>query len=169
MQEKNTVIHRLTMRDIDSVFKDIEFPAEDDGLISKLVIHKVNLKVKPATIANGVTTRLLFLMRDLANRSQWNVYGYAKARYNNLTELNIKEGASLGYSYYDSIQERRNDLSRGILDMTYIQNILKRSKVSCPVPCRRSLASSPSSAIGGSFPGHGGIPLGVRTTLNICP
>lgn len=116
----------LTMANIESVVSQPRLKDYVVDLTSKLVIEKANFDVSEGTKANGITTKLLFLMRNPHLPSEWLVYGYAKGRYRDLDILNICDGEPLGYSYYYSLQEKQCGLSGGISNSICIRSLIEK-------------------------------------------
>ena len=116
----------LTMANIESVVSQPNLNDYEVELTSKIVIQKANFEVSAGTKANGVTTRLLFLIRNPGQPAEWLVYGYAKGRYRDLDILNINETEPLGYSYYYSLHEKQCDLSGGLSNGINIRSLIKR-------------------------------------------
>lgn len=125
-QKGESTANRLTISDIEDVFKDWDFSKVNKGFISKIVIQKANFDVKQSTKENGCTTRLLFLVRDSLKSGSWYIYGYAKGRYKNWSKFNIEEGKKLGYSFYISLSERDDYYSSGISNNRAVVQLLAR-------------------------------------------
>jgi hypothetical protein len=111
--------------DIDHIFSKLSEQVFDPELTTKLVIQTANFNVKPQTVANGCTTRLLFFLRV---RNDWYFYGHAKGRFNNWRLFNIKSGEKVGYSVFMSIGEQDKEISSGVPDNLAIVRLLERLK-----------------------------------------
>ena len=116
----------LTMANIESVVSQPCLKDYRVDLTSKLVIQKANFDVCDGTKANGLTTRLLFLIRNPDQPAEWIVYGYAKGRYRDLDILDISDGEPLGYSYYYSLHEKQRGLSGGLSNGIDIRSLLEK-------------------------------------------
>ncbi len=133
-QKNNSLKYRVTIGDIDSVFKDKDFDEACDGYISKVVIQKANFKVQQSTKENGCTTRLLFLVKDSTKNGSWFLYGYAKGRYNDWSNFNIDETGMLGYTFYISVSEKKESSSARLSDnhkLDRLRELLRNKDETC--------------------------------------
>jgi hypothetical protein len=116
----------FSLGDIDHIFNKISEHKFDPEFTTKLVIQTANFNVKPQTVANGCTTRLLFFLKT---EKSWFFYGHAKGRFNNWRLFNIKSGEKLGYSIFLSIGEQDREISSGVPDnMALVRRLIERIK-----------------------------------------
>ena len=115
-QNKNTVRHALTGNDVSTILNVDQLCGENNLTTLKLVIQKANFEVQPSTVANGVTTRLLFLTKAPSN-TRWTIYGYAKARYNQLSTLGISDESPIGWTLYSSASDAVTSKSYKSIDI----------------------------------------------------
>ena len=111
--------------DTDHIFSKLNEQVFDPEFTTKLVIQTANFNVKPQTVANGCTTRLLFFLRV---KNDWRFYGHAKGRFNDWRLFNITSGEKLGYSVFLSIGEQDREVSSGVPDNMALVRLIERLK-----------------------------------------
>jgi hypothetical protein len=105
---------RFYLSDIESVLSEKHFSELPEGFTLKVVIQKANFDVARSTVANGYTTRLLFLTKETGKEGDWYLYGFAKGLFKNLELLDVNKDRPLGWSLYISLFEKDTDLSGSI-------------------------------------------------------
>jgi hypothetical protein len=116
---------KFNLADIKDIFSKLAKHNFESDLTTKLVIQTANFDVKPQSLANGCTTRLLFFMKTGAG---WDFYGHAKGRFTDWRLFNIKKHEKLGYSIFLGIEEQDKGISSGVSDHQAIVRILARLK-----------------------------------------
>lgn len=125
LQSGDRSTSNFQVSDIDHIINKLSAQVFDPDLTTKLVIQTANFNVKPQTVANGCTTRLLFFPKV---GSDWYFYAHAKGRFNNWNLFNIRKGEKLGYSVYLSISEQDREISSGLPDNMALARLLERLK-----------------------------------------